>query len=198
MKYFTVALLFLMLGGCYRPRETRLHWLLDMQDSRAIEAQEEDYTQPDAFQEGYTRGADALPAWGGATSGIRVPPEGSAPRNYAPYPYEQADIEQAGARLRNPVPRTAEALARGKDRYEIYCGVCHGLTGKGDGPVTPRYSITVPAFASAGAPTREWSDGKIFHLMTTGRGAMKGYAAQIEPADRWNIVHYIRALQAQK
>ncbi|MBE7438119.1 MAG: cytochrome c [Spirochaetales bacterium] len=198
MKYSAIALIVFSLLYCYRPRETRLHWLLDMQDSHAVEAQEEDYTQTEVFREGYTRGADELPAWGGDHSGIRVPPEGATPRNYAPYRYAQADIEKAGAELRNPVPRTAEALARGKDRYEIYCGVCHGLTGKGDGPVTPRYSIAVPAFSTADAPTREWSDGKIFHLMTTGRGAMKGYAAQIEPADRWTIVHYIRALQAQK
>ncbi|MBI3396150.1 MAG: cytochrome c, partial [Spirochaetia bacterium] len=66
-----------------------------------------------------------------------------------------------------------------------------------DGPVVPRFPgvfalIKIPGHAGA---SMDWPDGKIFHMMTVGRGMMKPYAAQISPQDRWAIVHYVRLLQ---
>lgn len=180
--------------------ESRLHWFLDMHDSHVLESQEEDFTTAtDVKNDGWTRGADTSPAWGGPGSGMRVPPEGSVPRGYTPYPYAQAEIDRAGAELDNPLRLTREVLERGQERYNIYCLPCHGNTGKGNGPVVPRFPIAVPTFVQeAGQPrpaTLDWSDGKIYHMITMGRGAMSSYAAQVEPRDRWAIVHYIRLLQ---
>ncbi len=181
----------------YRGNTNGLHWFLDMYDSPSVKAQEEDITTLDAH-DGTTRGADTMPAQGGPGSGIRVPAEGSVPRNYQPYPYEQGEIEAAGRELKNPVRPTAAVYARGKLQYEIYCAVCHGPSGRADGPVVPRFPGVLPLVNRPGMPaaaSTDWPDGKIFHMITAGRGMMKPYAAQLVPADRWAIVHYVRVLQ---
>ncbi|HQI20830.1 MAG TPA: cytochrome c, partial [Leptospiraceae bacterium] len=138
------------------------------------------------------KGADQNEVWGGPGSSMRVPPEGTVPRGYEPYPYEQAEIDLAGANLKNPLPLTQTVLERGKDRFETYCAVCHGMGGQGDGTVIPRM-IQPPNLITG--QSAGWQDGKIFHMITMGRGNMLPYAAPIRPADRWAIVHYVRLLQ---
>ena len=192
------ALLLTSCGGQFNL--SRMHWFLDMHDSHALESQEEDYTTTaDVKGDTWTRGADTVASWAGPGSSMRVPPEGTVPRGYTPYPYSQAQIDQAGAELRNTLRPTREVLARGQERYNIYCLPCHGNLGKGNGPVVPRYPVAVPSFIQEpGKPrpaTLDWADGKIYHMITMGRGAMMPYAAQVEPDDRWAIVHYIRLLQ---
>ncbi len=106
----------------------------------------------------------------------------------------------------NPLPKTAEVLARGRERYEITCSVCHGLSGRGDGIVGRRFPIRPPSFherttgdllGTAYKPTvLALSDAEIFDVITTGKGtSMQPYAAQVTPRDRWAIIHYVRALQ---
>ncbi len=187
-------------ASCGKFDTSRFHWFLDMHDSHAVESQEEDFTtSADVKGEGWTRGADQNPAFSGPGSSMRVPPEGSVPRGYDPYPYAQAEIDAAGAGLQNPLARTHEVLKRGQNRYNVYCLPCHGNTGHGNGPVIPRFPAPVPSFVQEpGKPrpaTLDWADGKIYHMITTGRGAMMSYAAQVEPRDRWAIVHYVRLLQ---
>lgn len=190
-----VALSAVGLTGCrYNGNTSGIHWFLDMHDSYAVEAQEEDPTTLHMVKtDGWAKGADSNPAWGGPGSSIRVPPEGTVPRNYQPYKLEQTEIGLS-ASLKNPVEKTEAVLERGKKQYEIYCAVCHGYTGKGDGPVVPPFPAP-PTLVAPYAATRFQPDGMIFHMITVGRGAMKAYAAQIEPADRWAIVHYVRLLQ---
>jgi mono/diheme cytochrome c family protein len=84
-------------------------------------------------------------------------------------------------------------LARGRDRFEIFCSVCHGRIGNGEGmvvrsgfPKPPPYNID----RLRGAPP-----GHFFDVMTNGLGRMPSYAAQVPPDDRWAIAAYIRALQ---
>lgn len=191
--------LFTLVACNYKGNTSGLHYFLDMHDSLAVEAQEEDHTTLGVSGGDYRKGADNLDAYSGPGSSIRVPPEGTVPRNYEPYPYEQTEIELAGSELRNPLRRTKAVLSRGQDRYETFCAVCHGHTGKGDGPVVPRFQAppTLVSLPEQAALTEDWADGKLFHMMTTGRGRMKSYAAQLSVADRWAVVHYIRLLQAK-
>ena len=92
-----------------------------------------------------------------------------------------------------PMPVTAAVLARGQDRYNIFCAPCHGRTGKGDGIVVQRGMRQPPSFTED--RLRNAAAGYFFDVMTHGFGAMQDYAAQIPVQDRWAIVAYERALQ---
>lgn len=92
-----------------------------------------------------------------------------------------------------PMPLTAGLLARGRERFNIYCSPCHDRTGSGRGMVVrrgfqPPTSLHIERLR--GAPV-----GYLFDVVTHGLGAMPDYAAQIDVADRWAIAAYVKALQ---
>jgi mono/diheme cytochrome c family protein len=93
----------------------------------------------------------------------------------------------------SPVPMTELMLARGRERYDIYCTVCHGAAGDGRG-VTSRYQMVgIANFHDLRLVTM--TDGEIFNTITYGKNLMGAYGAQIDIADRWAIIAYVRALQ---
>jgi mono/diheme cytochrome c family protein len=92
-----------------------------------------------------------------------------------------------------PFAITADVMARGQERFNIYCSPCHGRTGQGDGMVVRRGyrrppSLHVDRLRTAPA-------GHFFDVITNGFGAMPDYASQIRAEDRWAIIAYMRALQ---
>jgi len=92
-----------------------------------------------------------------------------------------------------PMPVTAELMQRGKERYTIYCAVCHGASGGGNG-IAGQYGLV--AIASYHQDRlRTMADGEIFNTITHGKNTMLGYGANIPVDDRWAIVAYVRALQ---
>lgn len=92
-----------------------------------------------------------------------------------------------------PVPVTKELIDRGQERYNIYCIVCHGPTGNGDGMIVRRGFIKPPTYNDD--RLRNAPVGHFYDVITNGWGRMNSYAAQVPVADRWAIVAYIRALQ---
>ncbi len=92
-----------------------------------------------------------------------------------------------------PLPVTKEIVDRGKERYEIFCSVCHGLTGNGDGMIVRRGFRRAASFNED--RLRQAPVGHFFDAITNGWGAMPAYAPQIPAQDRWAIIAYIRALQ---
>ena len=84
-------------------------------------------------------------------------------------------------------------MQRGRERYDIYCSPCHGLTGEGDGMVVQRGYRRPPSFNVD--RLRQAPPGHVYDVITNGFGAMPDYAAQIPVRDRWAIAAYIRALQ---
>jgi hypothetical protein len=92
-----------------------------------------------------------------------------------------------------PFPVTAEVMARGHERFDIYCSPCHGRTGNADGMVVRRGFRRPPLFSEEGL--RNAAVGHFFDVMTNGFGAMPDYQAQIPVNDRWAIAAYVRALQ---
>lgn len=92
-----------------------------------------------------------------------------------------------------PLPITQEIVQRGKERYEIFCSVCHGMTGNGDGMIVRRGFRRAASFHDD--RLRQAPVGHYFDAITNGWGAMPSYAVQIPAQDRWAIVAYIRALQ---
>jgi mono/diheme cytochrome c family protein len=92
-----------------------------------------------------------------------------------------------------PFPITAADMARGHERFDIYCSECHGRLGDGNGMIPSRGFRRPPSFHT---PTlRAAKTAHFFDVMTNGFGAMPPYRTMIPPRDRWTIVAYIRALQ---
>jgi mono/diheme cytochrome c family protein len=163
--------------------------------------------------------------WGEARLVTRDPVPGTMPRGYEPYALahladeieaaraadpdmdpalltemEQAAVARAGELLNNPIEIDEAALLRGKDRYDIFCIVCHGRNGEGDGPATGVNPATgvqrFPAPPSLHTDqARAYADGAIYHIVTEGLGQMPGYGDKLTEEDRWNVIHYVRALQ---
>ena len=92
-----------------------------------------------------------------------------------------------------PLPVTKEVIERGKQRYEIFCTVCHGPTGNGDGMIVRRGFRRAASFNDD--RLRQAPVGHFFDAITNGWGAMPAYAPQIPAQDRWAIIAYVRALQ---
>jgi mono/diheme cytochrome c family protein len=114
---------------------------------------------------------------------MRLPPKDTVPRERV-----------IGEEAINSPPLTQALLERGRDRYDIYCAVCHGYAGDGDSVVASKMSLRAP-------PTfhddrlRAYSPGQIFNAITEGYGYMPTYAAEVPTADRWAIANYVKALQ---
>jgi mono/diheme cytochrome c family protein len=92
-----------------------------------------------------------------------------------------------------PMPVTAAVMARGQERFNVFCSPCHGRTGAGNGMIVQRGFRPPPSYGEQ--RLREAPAGYFFDVMTNGFGAMQDYAAQVPVADRWAIAAYIRALQ---
>jgi mono/diheme cytochrome c family protein len=92
-----------------------------------------------------------------------------------------------------PFPVTEQVLARGQQRFNIYCAPCHSRLGDGNGMIPQRGFRHPPSYHDE--RLRKAPLGYFFDVMTNGFGAMSDYASQIPVRDRWCIVAYIRALQ---
>ena len=92
-----------------------------------------------------------------------------------------------------PIPLTKELLARGHERFDIYCSPCHGRTGLGQGMVVQRGFKQPTSFHID--RLRNERIGYLFDVETNGFGQMSGYASQVPPEDRWAIAAWIRVLQ---
>jgi hypothetical protein len=92
-----------------------------------------------------------------------------------------------------PFPVTDEVLARGRERFNIYCAPCHSRLGDGNGMIVQRGFRAPPSYHTE--RLRKAPLGYFFDVTTNGFGAMPEYASQIPARDRWCIVAYIRALQ---
>ena len=114
-------------------------------------------------------------------------------------PYEYAntleDYERAGLELVNPVAATEENIARGKYVFEIYCAVCHGTAGNGQGNIVTsgKYKAAPPNYFDS--LYMAMPDGKMFHSITYGKNAMGSYAYALSKEDRWKVIQYINKLQ---
>jgi len=92
-----------------------------------------------------------------------------------------------------PFPVTEDVLARGRERFNIYCAPCHSRLGDGNGMIVQRGFRAPPSYHTE--RLQKAPLGYFFDVMTNGFGAMPEYASQVPPRDRWCIVAYIRALQ---
>ncbi len=127
---------------------------------------------------------------------FRLPPEHTLARGRAADPYA-ADPLGAEKNLRNPYDGKVDeaVLARGKEKYTVYCGVCHGTQGHAaeDSKLKEYIPVIKPLVSEA---VKGYKDGRIYHIITYGQGVMGSYAGQVPNAeDRWAIVTYVRTLK---
>ena len=127
---------------------------------------------------------------GGIT--LQRPVKGTIARGQRPFHYEKGEpeAERAGRELTNPFSAAPDVLARGKGLYTIYCNVCHGERGKGDGPIASKIPPP-PAYQST--RVLGFAPGRIFHVITMGANKMPPYAAQLSPDERWLVVTYVKS-----
>ena len=119
-------------------------------------------------------------------------------RGYVPVPpgaVARGASAQAAA-LAPPGPeRTAALLARGEERFKVFCTPCHGAGGSGDGPVVSKGFVPPPSYHED--RLRALAPEQIVQVITRGRGRMFPYADRVPPEDRWAIAHYVKELQAR-
>jgi mono/diheme cytochrome c family protein len=125
--------------------------------------------------------------------------------NADPIDYDLPDFTQAQtanpgdpllASLENPVSADAESLARGEELYLRNCAVCHGEAGLGAEAYILEKWPALAAYNLALDPVAGYPDGYLYGMIRVGRGMMPAYGHQITHFDRWNIVNYVRTLQA--
>lgn len=97
----------------------------------------------------------------------------------------------------SPFPVTTALLARGQQRYNIYCAPCHGQTGEGTGITKKIGAMAVVANLHDKAIVIQ-PDGSLFNTVSWGKNNMQGYAPQISVEDRWAVIAYVRTLQLSR
>jgi mono/diheme cytochrome c family protein len=103
-------------------------------------------------------------------------------------------VDEQGNPLQGlPVDATSDLVQRGQERYEIYCRVCHGPTGEGNGQVVTFGFPKPPSLLSDDA--KALTDGEIFAVIRDGRGKMFSYGYRVKAEDRWAVIAYLRAMQ---
>ncbi len=101
------------------------------------------------------------------------------------------DAKDEAVTLQNPVPATPESVALGQYLFELNCLVCHGVEGRGDGPVGVLLE-TAPVDMHD-AYTQDQADGQLFFTITRGRVTMPFYRDALSQEERWHVINYIRA-----
>ena len=96
----------------------------------------------------------------------------------------------------NPLPITAQLVARGRERFTIYCSPCHSAAGDGNGIATKYGMLRAGNFHDPRIV--RMADGEIFHTITTGKNLMPSYASQVTVTDRWATIAYLRALERSR
>ncbi len=128
----------------------------------------------------------------------RLPYEVYRDETAPPVPWREPDGTVARDETPPPTPPmlTEALLQRGRQRFDIYCAVCHGPAGYGNGEIVQRGFPAPPSYHID--RLRQVPIQHFYDVITNGYGAMFSYAQRVAPEDRWAIAAYIRALQASQ
>ncbi len=125
---------------------------------------------------------------------MRNPPEGTVSRESTRLRPEVATGKDRSGQVLDsfPIALSLDVMYRGRTKFEIYCGVCHGLVGDGYSPVATQMSLRPPPNLHQ---LHNVGPGHLFQVITEGYGLMPSYAAQLTPEDRWAVAAYVHALR---
>jgi mono/diheme cytochrome c family protein len=213
---FAFAVLAMITTGCQQPggNSTGSEYMPDMGHSVAYEANYYNFYYNNTWgsRDDYYKFAQpklpvngTIPRSSTNKHGIAIPTAAGS----VPYYYGDSDRERTRAQneiIKNPLPITDKGLAEGKELYTINCGICHGPKGAGGGYLTrdadPAKGITAGAYpvAAANFMTDTFTlatNGRFYHAIMHGKNLMGGYSDKLSHDERWNVIHYIRSLQAK-
>ena len=124
-----------------------------------------------------------------------LPVEGTIARGYSLYDYNNTNegYDAALNDLKSPLSEMEIDSKRGKELYDIYCGICHGNKGAGQGKLVKREKILgVPSYAD-----RPITEGSIYHVIYYGKNSMGSYANLLNEEERWQVTAYVESLRAE-
>jgi mono/diheme cytochrome c family protein len=125
----------------------------------------------------------------------QTPPDGAIARGKMPFAYASdfAGYNIAKDSLKSPLTVNAANLDKGKHLFNIYCAICHGKKGAGQGNLVKREKfLGVPHFKD-----RDITEGSIYHVIYYGRNMMGSHASQLTEKERWQVVQYVQKLKSK-
>jgi cytochrome c553 len=177
-KITLVALVMVVVVSCKKDSRPNYQFMPNMYESVGYET----YAESDAFKNGKEG---------------QMPAEGSIPRGFTPFEIDNTTdgYNFAKTNLMSPMDSTQVDLVQGKALYDIYCGICHGNKGDGQGNLVKREKILgIPSYADVG---RAITEGSVYHTIYYGKNAMGSYANQLNETERWQVVAYVMDLKAK-
>ena len=174
LKYIGLLVLIMSITSCFDPSKPNYQYFPNMYESVGYKT----YQESDAFPNGIQ---------------AQLPVEGSVPRGWQPYEYEDSNegYESAKLNLKSPLVNNEENLKNGKKMYDIYCSVCHGSKGDGQGILMEREKfLGIPSYAD-----RDITEGSIYHVLMHGINLMGSHAGQVNDEERWQIAQYVLKLR---
>jgi mono/diheme cytochrome c family protein len=125
----------------------------------------------------------------------QLPPAGSVKRGFVPYGYPNttAGYEAAKANAKSPLLPEEIDLEKTKELFNVYCAICHGEKGDGQGNLVKREKfLGVPSYKD-----RVITEGSVYHVQTYGLNSMGSYANQLSQKERWQMASYVMTLKAK-
>ena len=176
-KFYLLIIIFSIgLYSCADPSRPNYQYFPNMYEPVSYET----YADSDAFANGIE---------------AQLPVEGTIARGWEPYDYLDTNegYEDAKTNLVSPIEITKENGDIGKELYTIYCSVCHGSKGDGQGILMTREKfLGVPSYAD-----REITPGSIYHVLMYGKNAMGSHAGQVNAKERWQIAQHVMDLRSK-
>lgn len=169
----------MVVASCQNDKKPNYQYMPNMYESVGYEA----YSKHEIFE----------PVTGGSSA--MEPAAGSVARGWLPYEIENnpEGYAFAKANLSNPTLYTEDRASKGEELYNIYCGICHGKKGDGQGTLVKREKILgVPAYNDVG---RAITEGSVYHVMYYGINSMGSYASQMTEDELWMVDHYVMSLK---
>jgi len=171
-------LIILSVTSCFDKKKPNYRYMPNMYTSLAVETYSEHELLPN--------GQAAL-----------TPVKGTISRGWMPYEYENTLEGKALAtkELKMPLAVNEENLTKGKELFNIYCAICHGNKGDGQGTLVKREKfLGIPSLADKG---RNITEGDIYHVMMYGLNSMGSYASQTNEKERWQITMHALDLKSK-
>lgn len=176
ISYIGLILIFLVSCSDTKPTNRRVQFMSDT--DMYVPVSYETYSSNPVFDNGLT---------------AQAPVEGTVSRGNVIYDYPDNEIgyQLAKDSLRTPIELNEKNLAKGKDLYIIYCAVCHGDAGDGQGVLVKNEKfLGVPNYKD-----REITEGSTYHVIMYGRNLMGSHASQLNNTERWQVVQYVQQLR---
>ena len=177
IKIAVIALVLVSVMSCQKDTRRNYQFMPNMY----VPVSYETYGESDAFANGKEG---------------QLPVEGTIPRGYLPFDIDNTieGFELAKTTLTSPLDSTQVDFVVGKELYTIYCGICHGNKGAGQGNLVKREKILgIPSYSDVG---RAITVGSIYHTIYYGKNSMGSYKNQLSEEERWQVVSYVLKLKA--